>query len=829
MPDEFVDSEGPEFVDAAGPEFVDAPGPEKFQTPSQMLKKGRWQDLLEDVTFANKTTSKRRPDGAVFIKEVNDPRFKGQEGWHFYDPKTGIWVKAPDEDTTEMSWFKRNLGTGALKGTARNIKAGFQAPFEAVEGLAHDVANVIGLEGDKSYIENTDRLEQRERYRQAMRNVTGGSLDQAVGAAVPATAYAMITKRPPPSAPYVSQLAASGLQVMPYTFATTPGSVEDRTKAAMISGITAPAFQVGIDKGLKPLTQMISGAIKKAPVGPTASAAQKEGVELSTGELLGKKTKVGRLVSGIEESGEPTMSWFTDVDKARGQAGTAAGRLLKQVQQKGRAMGFESEAELQQAIKADPGNDQLRALERLIKKAGSNDPADVAQASVSLKNWSTRKYWGSEFDKARAASRTAPVQHSEANNITTTADKLIEEFDNLPATVRENNQAYKELVSLKDDYVKAATEGPTALNASGSSSASLEALSRQSSEAAKGQVRFKVNLKNGEITPLIGPDAVDARATRGFAIVQRGTGAKPWTVLDHDPAFTNVSDKIFGLRPKLDDKFSSKDVQSAIKSFQPQGEPVNKDLLTYEGLDRMRSWLGDKARESADNSQKRVYKFLQNAVVRDQEALAKANPGTTFSKTYERAKKGWAEEVVPYEDNAIAKTMTTSTPDEVYQQFVRRGALEDRGQKFFARLDPKGQMAVKERMLTDAIDNATDRTAPGQPFDPHKFVGYLDQYRGAKGTIFKGDDGDALEGLVNVMQHMKSKSSSSIKPTFFSSMTAGGSAILNAGPVRRLLISANGLKPGSGKLDTIVAKLLAIEVGTNSKEDGNDDVPATLP
>jgi hypothetical protein len=68
-------------------------------------------------------------------------------------------------------------------------------------------------------------------------------------------------------------------------------------------------------------------------------------------------------------------------------------------------------------------------------------------------------------------------------------------------------------------------------NASGDSSASLEAQNRVTQERASGQNRYRID-PDGNVTPLTGVDSVDARAPQGHVIVQRGIGNQPYTVLD---------------------------------------------------------------------------------------------------------------------------------------------------------------------------------------------------------------------------------------------------------------------------------------------------------
>lgn len=68
-------------------------------------------------------------------------------------------------------------------------------------------------------------------------------------------------------------------------------------------------------------------------------------------------------------------------------------------------------------------------------------------------------------------------------------------------------------------------------NASGESSASLEAQNRVAQEKAAGQHRYMVD-SDGNVTPLTGVDAVDQKAPAGSIIIQRGVGATPYSVLD---------------------------------------------------------------------------------------------------------------------------------------------------------------------------------------------------------------------------------------------------------------------------------------------------------
>lgn len=92
-------------------------------------------------------------------------------------------------------------------------------------------------------------------------------------------------------------------------------------------------------------------------------------------------------------------------------------------------------------------------------------------------------------------------------------------------------------------------------NASGESSASLEAQHRVADERAAGRTRAVIR-RNGTVEPLVGVDAVDTHARPGEVIVQRGIGRKPeeWTILSqgHDLSNDVAMGKVNRARKTLD-------------------------------------------------------------------------------------------------------------------------------------------------------------------------------------------------------------------------------------------------------------------------------------
>lgn len=125
-------------------------------------------------------------------------------------------------------------------------------------------------------------------------------------------------------------------------------------------------------------------------------------------------------------------------------------------------------------------------------------------------------------------------------------------------------------------------------NASGDSSASLEAQSRLVQETSEGKDRVIVRA-NGRVEPLIGTDAVDAQARNpGDVILQRGIGKDEWTVLDNKNG--NVPAAIAQAKKQWVPKkqsgawtpfSSSKEVNKQYKSFDEFKASLPEDLQEH--------------------------------------------------------------------------------------------------------------------------------------------------------------------------------------------------------------------------------------------------------
>lgn len=147
---------------------------------------------------------------------------------------------------------------------------------------------------------------------------------------------------------------------------------------------------------------------------------------------------------------------------------------------------------------------------------------------------------------------------------------------------------------------------------------------------------------------------------------------------------------------------------------------------------------------------------IKDALSEDMNDFAQNGQNPALSKAWRRADKFYREEYVPYKDRALAKAFTDAYPDEIYKQFIRRGAYGDRAEFFFKALDEKGRAAVRFNMIQDALQHAQNETARGTiAISPRKFAAYLEHYPGARSVIFKGEDKWALDGFMNLMTHVE--------------------------------------------------------------------------
>lgn len=398
-PVEFVDGPPPKGVTAAGSEFVDGPPPAGVAPVGSK----RWQDRLQPFTLPNGSQTVQRPDGAVYIKEANDPRFKGQEGWHVFDQKTGVWAPATPEDASAYGAISRAVGPQAWKSTLRNLWEGLKRPGEAVHGLSADLAHAVGLTSDQSYVNTLNELDQRERYRQAVKNTSGGGLMQFTGEMAPAVAATLLAPEAAPTvfadsaamtptaAPFVQRAAANALTSGGTTYALTPGNNSERMKSAMFATAAAPVAQgIGealpaVGRGMKALKDKVSLPDPTQPV-PTKYQEIQDlfdqfGVPARAGDITGNPA-MRRTEDALLRQNDPAMTAL--VQQQNEQAKAAAKSMAENLHQEMIKQGFNSLDQVKAV--AQQGGKRAKAAQDLLT-AVENSGEDwklIAQTSGNL-------------------------------------------------------------------------------------------------------------------------------------------------------------------------------------------------------------------------------------------------------------------------------------------------------------------------------------------------------------------------------------------------------------------------------------------------------------
>lgn len=151
-------------------------------------------------------------------------------------------------------------------------------------------------------------------------------------------------------------------------------------------------------------------------------------------------------------------------------------------------------------------------------------------------------------------------------------------------------------------------------NASGESSASIEAQHRVADEKSAGQTRAVIE-PNGEVRPLVGVDAVDTKAYPGQVVVQRAIGKDEWTILSHGD---NVPPRI--AKQRLESSRSR--LSDLHEDRGPSSEPIDTTSIPFESADAVPPRLRGYSRAEAVRSDTRP-----PAVAREVEEGSRANRG----------------------------------------------------------------------------------------------------------------------------------------------------------------------------------------------------------
>jgi hypothetical protein len=105
----------------------------------------------------------------------------------------------------------------------------------------------------------------------------------------------------------------------------------------------------------------------------------------------------------------------------------------------------------------------------------------------------------------------------------------------------------------------------------------------------------------------------------------------------------------------------------------------------------------------------------------------------------------------PYKDQMLAAAANDKEPDQIFQRFIQAGK-GDRAQRFYDALDPKGQAAVRYKIVASAVDKATNEGTG--VFSPQKYFTAMTKVKDATRVFFQGAGEEEIDGFNNLMAHV---------------------------------------------------------------------------
>src|SRR5438034_3298340 len=221
-------------------------------------------------------------------------------------------------------------------------------------------------------------------------------------------------------------------------------------------------------------------------------------------------------------------------------------RNLRNFINEGKLSGYEGEELLNRAMEADGIDSPHEGGEKVdewLEKYEKDPEFRVEQNQWLFENYRPEEGEGDFLDSAaQDLARQAKDRLKEMGHDGMTYKNEVE--GGTAYTAFESHQVRNaitqgpSLKGIRTREVSPAAAARTTLNASGESAASQEAINRLASERANKITRVRIDTRSGREIPLVGADAVDAKAGPHDKIVQRQTG-KPDVVLDRGPQARN--------------------------------------------------------------------------------------------------------------------------------------------------------------------------------------------------------------------------------------------------------------------------------------------------
>jgi hypothetical protein len=228
---------------------------------------------------------------------------------------------------------------------------------------------------------------------------------------------------------------------------------------------------------------------------------------------------------------------------------------------------------------------------------------------------------------------------------------------------------------------------------------------------------------------------------------------------------------------------------------------------------------------------------IRTAIDSDLADFANNSGNQSLMREYKRANLFY-KQLQGGKDKALANSMRSQTPDEIYNQFVKVGK-GDRAANFYKSLDPKGQAALRYEMANQAIIKASKAK---DVFSPATFAHEFERLNAPYSQIFTGNHKAEMDGFVKLMRHVERAgqfaenpptgnrlvplliggAAASNIPLAMKAATASAiaKALFTTSAGKRILLASKDLPPNSPKLANLLkqAEKLATVAGASSAQ-----------
>lgn len=229
---------------------------------------------------------------------------------------------------------------------------------------------------------------------------------------------------------------------------------------------------------------------------------------------------------------------------------------------------------------------------------------------------------------------------------------------------------------------------------------------------------------------------------------------------------------------------------------------------------------------------------IRTAIDGDLADFANNSGNQSLIREYKRANLFY-KQLQEGKDKALANSMRSQTPDEIYNQFMKVGK-GDRAANFYKSLDQKGQAALRYEMANQALNKATNESTG--TFSPAKFALEFERMNAPYSHIFTGNHKAEMDGFVKLMRHIERAGQFAENPPTGNRLVPlliGGAAAVNlplaakavsasaiakvlftTNAGKRILLASKDLPPNSQKLVNLLkqAQQLATVAGATSTQ-----------